>query len=313
MQERNVVLEPEVWRAHQEEHRRTVDELTAGHRARRSRGERHPVWDFMFSYYPVTPGKLGRWNPGVGVALVADDGERPGLTGSLRDTRGTGGTPLWELDADALLGRRGDSFRFIRRLLAATLDHTPRFSCFGMHEWAMVYHDEPRHPEPLRLGRAGTDDVVEASTLRCTHIDAFRFFTEDAVPRNTLHPTRQTQVDMEQPGCLHATMDLYKWATKLGPLVPGDLWLDTFRLACDVRRTDMEASPYDLRQWGFAPVAVETPEGRAEYVRRQRNFAARGQVLRRSLIDLIDVFFDIAGTTDGTRKVGHGHGTTQRT
>ena len=53
MQERNVVLEPEVWRAHQEEHRRAVDELTAGHRARRSRGERHPVWDFMFSYYPV--------------------------------------------------------------------------------------------------------------------------------------------------------------------------------------------------------------------------------------------------------------------
>ncbi|WP_291477405.1 3-methyladenine DNA glycosylase [Corynebacterium sp.] len=309
----NVVLEPEVWRSHQREHRRAVDELTAGHRARRSRGERHPVWDFMFTYYPVTPGKLGRWNPGAAVSLVADDGDRPGTTGSLREVADRDGTRRWELDAASLAARRGESFRFIRRLLSATLDHTPRFSCFGMHEWAMVYRDEPRHPEPLRLGRTGTDSVVEESTLRCTHIDAFRFFTDEAVPRNTLHPTRRTQVDLEQPGCLHATMDLYKWATKLGPLVPGELWLDTFRLACDVRRTDMEASPYDLREWGFTPVEVETPEGRAEYVRRQRDFADRGQVLRRSLIDRIDTFFDVADPAGDTQKTESGHGTTQRT
>ncbi len=304
MQESKVVLEPDVWRAEQAKHASTVAELTAGHRERRSRGERHPVWDFMFSYYPVTPGKLGRWNPGFGVSLVADAGDRPGTSGSLRESDDGLGRPLWELDTAALMARRGDSFRYIHRLLAATLEHTPRFSCFGMHEWAMVYRDTPRHPEPLRLGRAGTDAVVEDSTLRCTHIDAFRFFTDAAVPRNTLQPTRATQADMEQPGCLHATMDLYKWATKLGPLVPGELWLETFRLACDVRRTDMEASPYDLSNWGFTPVEVETPEGRTEYVRRQRDFAARGQVLRRALVDLIDDFFR-------TERTESGHGTAQ--
>ena len=32
---------------------------------------------------------------------------------------------------------------------------------------------------------------------------------------------REDQVALEQPGCLHATMDLYKWAYKLGPAVPG--------------------------------------------------------------------------------------------
>ncbi|MGN0096435.1 MAG: 3-methyladenine DNA glycosylase [Corynebacterium sp.] len=270
----------------------------------------------MFSYYPVTPGKLGRWNPGFGVSLVADAGDRPGTTGSLREFQDDRDTPLWELDAPALMAKRGRSFRYIRRLLAATVEHTPRFSCFGMHEWAMVYRDTPRHPEPLRLGADGTDRVVENNTLRCTHIDAFRFFTDEAVPRNTLYPTRATQAEMEQPGCLHATMDLYKWATKLGPLVPGELWLDTFRLACDVRRTDMEASPYDLRDWGFEPVAVETAEGRAEYVRRQRDFAARGQVLRRSLVDLIDGFFRSVPPVDATggfeNDLENSYGTAQR-
>lgn len=310
------VLSPAQWRHREATHRSCVEQLTAGHRERRSRGERHPVWDFMFSYYPVTPGKLGRWNPGFGVSLVADAGDRPGTTGSLREFQDDRDTPLWELDAPALMAKRGRSFRYIRRLLAATVEHTPRFSCFGMHEWAMVYRDTPRHPEPLRLGADGTDRVVENNTLRCTHIDAFRFFTDEAVPRNTLHPTRATQAEMEQPGCLHATMDLYKWATKLGPLVPGELWLDTFRLACDVRRTDMEASPYDLRDWGFEPVAVETAEGRAEYVRRQRDFAARGQVLRRSLVDLIDGFFRSVPPVDATggfeNDLENSYGTAQR-
>ncbi|MGO1911803.1 MAG: 3-methyladenine DNA glycosylase [Corynebacterium sp.] len=296
------VLTPQQWRARQEHHRATVDKLTAGRRERRSRGERHPVWDFMYTYYPVTPGKLGRWNPGFGVSLVADGDERPGTAGTLRETTAPDGTALWELDADALMAKRGTSFTYMRRLLASTLGRPARFSCFGMHEWAMVYRDAPRHPEPLRLGREATDGVVEANTLRCTHIDAFRFFTEDAVPRNTLNPTRETQADMEQPGCLHATMDLYKWATKLGPLVPGELWLDIFRLACDVRRTDMEASPYDLSAWGFTPVAVETPDGRAEYVRRQRDFAERGQVLRRALVDIIDDFFR------STQRASRGNG-----
>ena len=74
-----------------------------------------------------------------------------------------------------------------------------------------------RHAVPLRLGQAGTDAVVEAHPIRCTHFDAFRFFTPPAVGRNRLQPTRETQPELEQPGCLHATMDLYKWAYKLEP------------------------------------------------------------------------------------------------
>ena len=45
----------------------------------------------------------------------------------------------------------------------------------------MVYRleeDEVRHAGwPLRLGAAGTDEVVEAHQIRCSHYDAFRFYT----------------------------------------------------------------------------------------------------------------------------------------
>jgi hypothetical protein len=152
----------------------------------------------------------------------------------------------------------------------------------------MVYRDDDarRHPLPLRLGQAGTDAVVESHPVRCTHFDAFRFFTPDAAPLNRLQPTRATQVQLEQPGCLHAAMDCHKWAGKLGPAVPGELALDCFALAADVRLLDMQASPYDLSAHGRPAVAIETPEGRAEYVRRQRALADRGAGLRRRLLDV---------------------------
>ena len=84
--------------------------------------------------------------------------------------------------------------------------------------------------------------------------------------------------------CLHCGGDLYKWALKLGPLVPFDLLLDCFDLAREGRTTDMQASPYDVTTYGLEPVAIETPDGKAAYVRRQRAYAARGKALRARLL-----------------------------
>ena len=120
---------------------------------------------------------------------------------------------------------------------------------------------------PLRLGAAGTDRVVEEHRIRCTHFDAFRFYAPQAAPLNELQPTRETQRELEQPGCLHANMDLYKWAYKLTPAVPSELLMDCFELAWEIRTMDMRASPYDLSGWGHAPIRIETAEGKAEYVR----------------------------------------------
>jgi len=129
---------------------------------------------------------------------------------------------------------------------------------------------------------------VAAPRLQCTHVDAYRFFSRRSAPLNALRPTRATQRDLEQPGCLHAGMDLFKWAYKLSPAVPGELLADCLDLAGEIRELDMRASPYDLREHGYAPVAIETPEGKAEYVGAQRSFAARATVLRARLLGVCD-------------------------
>jgi hypothetical protein len=174
-----------------------------------------------------------------------------------------------------------ESAAWVARLLSSTASRQPQFGCFGLHEWAMVYRDEPRHREwPLRLGDKGTADVVESGPLRCSHHDAFRFFTTAARPLNVLQPRREDQADFEQGGCLHANMDLYKWSYKLSPWVASELVGDCFDLARRVRALDMRASPYDFSALGYESVAVESEGGRAEYVREQRAFATEAAGLR---------------------------------
>lgn len=273
-------------------HAERADALTAAHRARASRAEKHPVEDFLFTYYSYKPAILRRWHPGPGVVL-RDAEERQAWRWYRRDGDGV------RVDADSFRAERGTLFRGTVGLLRATLSRPGQFGCFGLHEWAMVYRaDEVRHAVPLRLGSDGADAVVEAHDLKCTHFDAFRFFTPEAVPRNRAALDREDQVQHEQPGCLHAGMDVYKWAVKLGPLVPGPLLLDAFELARDIRTLDMEASPYDLSGWGYGAVPIETPEGKAQYVARQRRLSERGQVLRRSLIAAVTASDDTPGGAD---------------
>jgi len=151
---------------------------------------------------------------------------------------------------------------------------------------------------PLRLGAAATDTVVEAEIagpLRCSHFDAFRFFSADAAPRNTGTPSRETQQDWEQPGCLHANMDLYKWSYKLSPLIDSELLLDCLELAAAAREIDMRASPYDLSNYGYTPIAVEHAAGRAEYVRCQKAIASRAAPLRAALLARCDLLLQAVG------------------
>jgi hypothetical protein len=50
----------------------------------------------------------------------------------------------------------------------------------------------------------------------------------------------------------------------------------------------MAASPYDVSSYGVDAVAIETPQGKAEYVRHQRAFAERANGLRRRLVAVCD-------------------------
>ncbi|BDZ43058.1 hypothetical protein GCM10025865_23570 [Paraoerskovia sediminicola] len=298
------------WLPTADAHAERADALTAVWRDARARGGKHAIEDFLFTYYPTRPGQLRRWHPGPGSVLLAPRGDDPAVSDGAANAAYAERTS-WRwyretvvqvdgcerhgvvLDTEAFLADRGETVAFVRDLIAATAGRPARFGCFGLHEWAMVYRDrergrDHRHPLPLRLGHDGTDAVVEGHPIGCTHFDAFRFFTPEARSLNRERPTRENQVSTEQPGCLHATMDLYKWALKLGPVVPGELLLDCFELARDVRYLDMRASPYDVSAYGLAAVAIETPEGKAEYVRHQRGFAERGQALRARLVASVE-------------------------
>ncbi|MEE6272990.1 3-methyladenine DNA glycosylase [Georgenia wangjunii] len=298
-----LVLPTREWTARERAHAAHADALTAGRRERRARGAKEPVEDFLFEYYPIKPGALRRWHPGIGVALAPDvDGTAdPGTAGPAAETPAASPAGLAEraswrwyrsdedgtltLDVDAFLADRGDGVRWLHALLERTAARPAHLGCLGLHEWAMVYRqDTHRHPLPLRLGQAGTDAVVDAHPVRCSHFDAFRFFTPAAVPHNRIQPTRERQLELDQPGCLHVNMDLLKVAWKLGPACPGELLLACFELARDIRVLDMRASPYDVTGLGHAPVAIETAAGRAEYVAAQRDFAERSAPLRRRLL-----------------------------
>mgnify|MGYP003557932236 FL=1 len=175
------------------------------------------------------------------------------------------------------------------RILTGTASRPPMTGCFGLHEWAMVYRltqDEVRHAYlPLRVSPDQVSATVEEVGLRCTHIDAFRFFTPEAIPLNALTPTRETQPDLEQPGCLHAAMDLYKYASWFSPLVSSDLVLDCFEHAARARELDMRASPYDMEPFGLESIRVETPEGRRQYADEQRRLMATTDPLRARLMN----------------------------
>jgi hypothetical protein len=276
-------LPRQVWAALAAAHEARVDAWVSPHLERRRRGERHPVEDFLFTYYTFRPAALRRWHPGHGVALR----DAPEYAGA----KGYGADQPVTVSAGHLAVRR-PLLEATRALLSATASRPAYTGCFGMHEWAMVYRlprREVRHPQwPLRLGARGTDAVVESHRVTCSHYDAYRFFTEAARPRNTLRPGPDDRSAFEQPGCLHAGMDLYKHAYRLVPLVSSDLVADCFALAREIRVLDMRASPYDLSALGYAPVRVETADGKQEYAAAQRELATRAAPLRARLLAQCD-------------------------
>ncbi len=280
----NSVLSIPQWREDQAAHKARARALTSSRRARRKMGTREPVADFMFEYYPYTPTKLETWFPGTGVTLEVDADHEFDFPNYV------------STDGQSELGKgyrdkHRNRIESTLELLTRTQSREEIFNCFGLHEWAMVYQvdqQQTRHADPLRVSQRQVNSLVDEVGLRCTHIDAFRFFTEGAAPQNVnqlnIIPTRENQKEIEQPGCLHANMDLYKHCMWFQPMLPGALVLDSFELARDARTLDMQASPYDLSEYGYLPIKIEERTGRATYVARQRQISEQAQSLRSRLI-----------------------------
>jgi hypothetical protein len=257
-------------------------------RERRDRGLPHPIADFLFEYYPYPFAFLEQWHPGHGTSIewsveAEHDPAMRHLSG--RGYRHENGALL--ADPSLMPEKEKQRLEWICSLLEATRDRAPNFACHGLHEWAMVYGGRSvRHEKilPLRLPQHEIDALVSNRPICCSHHDAFRFFAPDARGFNRLQPDLATRHDHEQPGCLHANMDLYKWAAKAMPWCGSALLIECFELAVRIRDLDMRASPYDLTAWGRDAVCIETSEGRKAYENEQRALATEAQPLREQLI-----------------------------
>jgi hypothetical protein len=275
----------EEWRERAASHLARAERHTLVSRKRRDRGVPHPVEDFLFQYYPYPFALLEQWQPGVGIALEWD--EAAALPGAFAERYYSVVDGYIFADPERLSEKGRERLRWIASLLVATRDRPPNFACHGLHEWAMVYRGkEVRHERttPLRLPQAEIDALVESRAICCSHYDAFRFFTQESRPMNRLQPTLDSRVAFEQPGCVHANMDLYKWAAKAMPWIGSELFLECFELATELRDLDMRASPYDLRAWDREPICIETAEGRGIYEMEQRRLALKAVPLRERLI-----------------------------
>ena len=277
------------WEAERERHRARMRVWVDPHLERQGGGRKHPVYDFLFTYYSFRPSALMSWSPGFQVGLKGPGADEfLSLSGFVRDAE------CVRQDPNLFPASRLRGLRWVVDLLQQTALRAPTFGCHGLHEWAMVYQQhDVRHAQcPLRLSPDELAAFVESQRIYCSHYDAFRFFTPPARPLNQLQPGPQNRSQFEQPGCLHANMDLYKWAYKFYPWVDSDLVADTFALAVEARELDMRASPYDLTELGFEAIPIETEQGRATYRTAQQVISDKSVPLRHKLTTTLSQLHD---------------------
>jgi len=256
----------------------------------RSKGKKEAVLDFLLDYYAFRPTKLKVWSPG----LLVEVENTPRIRALLSPFKTIESATTICLDASALIEKRRKHMQWVLILQKSIAAKPPLFGCYGLHEWAMLYKSEQkRHPYlSLRVSQQLLDDTVEANPLRCTHYDAYRFFTEPAVPLNEEPLAREEVLQFEQGGCIHNNMDLYKWSFKFYPWLPSELIWKAFNLALKARIVDMEASPYDVRDYGYGAIEIEKPAGMKAYVHKQKELADEAAILRAQWISEITAIIE---------------------
>ena len=279
----------------------------------------HAVYNFLQHYYHVKGAKgtkrLARWSPELGDGkggVLLEGATEDDLGFGVLHMRGATIMPGRGVvynaaehfrDADAA---QATPFVWYRDLMAETGKQDPILHCFGLHEWAMQYWPEGAPPPPsskyqqgameLRVSREVINAAVERKGVSCTHVDALRFFAPAAAPLNRHGATleREQQLSLEQPGCVHAHMDLLKMALRLTPWIAAELVGDALEIALAARSLDVAASPYDASAFGLQPIPVETLHGRNEYRKQQEELMARAQPVRAELLKAYEAFLPLA-------------------
>ena len=270
-------------------HKNAVKERFGDYFVLRERGNIHPVLDFLYTYYHFRPGQLERYSAGYNIKI-----ELPTSVTLIQDIPNSSlmkiNNDRLQFDLSQFPIHRANGLDYVINLLEQTQESEPQFGCLGMHEWAMVYKNEenPRYTEGFRLKPSEIQEFVESRPIRCSHYDAFRFFTPEAKPLNKLQPDKNLMPEMEQSGCIHTNMDVYRWAYKFYPWVNSDLILKAFDVAYTARFIDMKASPYDLSSLGINPIYIETKVGAEEYISEQKRLHEMSLPVREELICVLN-------------------------
>ena len=249
-----------VWRERRAAHEERVDDWLAPHLRRRAAGR--PIRS-RTSSSPTTrtgPRSCAGGTPAPGVVLAGVARPRAGPDYAPRAAGAT-------LDTAAVLARRGDSMRLDPRAAGPhgrARGRTWAASACTSGRWST---GRPRRGTPQRLAAAALARsdrrVVRGERgVRCSHFDAYRFFTAPARPLNVLRPTREAQHDAgaaglpaRQHGPLQVGVQaVARWS-------PSELVADCFALARDIRDAGHARQPVRPGGAGLRAGADGDPRG----------------------------------------------------
>jgi hypothetical protein len=145
-------LSIEAWTSRAKKHDALIHPITDAFLKRRGLGQTHAVHDFLFTYYSCSPLKLKQWVPSFEEELEMTDSIRQDYSWL---------TDYWFSLNEGMLSLRKERIhksaraqaRFIADLCANISQRAPRFGCYGLHEWAMVYKESAealRHKDYLQ-------------------------------------------------------------------------------------------------------------------------------------------------------------------
>jgi hypothetical protein len=203
----------------------------------------HPIYNFIFIYFFFNQKILFQYSPGMNVEIeMESDIEQLASLNLVPELQPI--DPHSSHYFHISFQQKKITKKFLQRtltLLKSVESKLPSFWCFGLHEWAMLYHSSqlpsstPKPSSslfqslPLRVTAQQIESLINPSSsstqpsplprLRCTHFDAIRFFTPSSLPLNAITPTptRKTVHQFDQPGCVHVNMDLFKYGICLLP------------------------------------------------------------------------------------------------
>jgi hypothetical protein len=170
--------------------------------------KKHPLFNFMFSYFHFKPEKvLYQYSPGLDVTLEDQYNEKSEKNINTFDNKHLAIfaeiNKVGSFTLDPVKGKycpeKVLSMRNTAKLLQNSYAKAPSFSCYGLHEWAMLYEPSPslspslfssksevssekigdtkksKHQNlPLRVTREEIAALIDSRSLRCTHYDALR-------------------------------------------------------------------------------------------------------------------------------------------